>query len=626
MSTPVTGKQLVFNKINATNPTLPETLSDSNVTLGTPVVNTDGGVTKNTAIVVTALDGSIYSGSVTAYYDRVNLSDIVGAGPVGGNTYVLSNQTKISDVLAPFNALYNTNIQLEDIADGALPAPSAVDGAIEFALAALSTSHAFQGSVNLIFKPNDVALADVVTVTLTGLLDTAIVQGTDSTTAVYDAINQSNPSLPRPLTLTNAALSGVAATDGTDTAANGLNTKIVVTPNAGYGYTTDPITVYYNRLDLGAITGASGISVSWDGSITSSTDLLASYNQATGASLSASDIVVEALPTNPNDGSTVNYTLTAAPGSLAFIGSVSIALVSVVVVPLSFSGALTPAATVGTAYSSSLTIVGGTPPYTNPRLTGGDSTNVLPAGLNLSINGNQLTLAGSPTAAGYSGLVIAVDDSAGGTATSSVQSVTVDNNVFAQFGPTYPSTTYNLNLNNMEAIRKDTTSNWSIIHLKAGVNGKVYFELNLTSYKSPQALYVGFDRQADGVATTPGGSQGGLGYEVGGGRLWINNVATTLGVVFGSGDTVGFAIDATNRYSVKIWISRNGAWIGGGNPATGTNPTATMAWGGLVYQPSIATSHGTISGSAAQAVTAHTTPASLVYAAPSGFAAGLISS
>lgn len=81
------------------------------------------------------------------------------------------------------------------------------------------------------------------------------------------------------------------------------------------------------------------------------------------------------------------------------------------------------AATVGVAYSSSLTITGGVAPYS---LTGGTgvASGSLPAGLSLSISGSSLMLSGTPTTAATSSFTVSVGSTDAQTATSA-QSVIV---------------------------------------------------------------------------------------------------------------------------------------------------------------------------------------------------------
>ena len=85
--------------------------------------------------------------------------------------------------------------------------------------------------------------------------------------------------------------------------------------------------------------------------------------------------------------------------------------------------------TVGTAYTSSLTIAGGNSMYS---LTGGDGvvSGTLPTGLSLSISGSSLTLSGTPTAAFSGSFTVGVDSGDGQSATS-VQSPEISLPVFS---------------------------------------------------------------------------------------------------------------------------------------------------------------------------------------------------
>lgn len=87
--------------------------------------------------------------------------------------------------------------------------------------------------------------------------------------------------------------------------------------------------------------------------------------------------------------------------------------------PLVISGTY-PNGTVGVAYSADLTISGGVPLYSNPRVVSG----ALPDGLALSIVGDKLRLSGAPTAIATNPFVIAANSS-DGQATTSTQSVSV---------------------------------------------------------------------------------------------------------------------------------------------------------------------------------------------------------
>jgi len=105
-------------------------------------------------------------------------------------------------------------------------------------------------------------------------------------------------------------------------------------------------------------------------------------------------------------------------------------VLSVVAEPLllTISGSYA-AATVGTPYSSDLTIANGGGTYSNPRVTVG----ALPAGLALSIVGDMLRLSGTPTgSAATVDFTVAVDSGDGQTATSA-QSVVISGYVTDDF-------------------------------------------------------------------------------------------------------------------------------------------------------------------------------------------------
>lgn len=104
----------------------------------------------------------------------------------------------------------------------------------------------------------------------------------------------------------------------------------------------------------------------------------------TGLTLSASG-VVSGTPTSPG---VYGFTVTATDGQ-GCTGSNSYSLT--VVCPVVVLSAL-PGGTVGTAYSSTISVTGGTTPYTFVQISG-----TLPAGLTLSGSG---VLSGTPTAAG----------------------------------------------------------------------------------------------------------------------------------------------------------------------------------------------------------------------------------
>lgn len=101
------------------------------------------------------------------------------------------------------------------------------------------------------------------------------------------------------------------------------NTQLDVTGVTGKGY-SGTVRVYFDRVALSDISGGATVHQTLT-TQTSSSDLLSDFNTAYNTGLTTDDIVVEALPAAAGDG-TITYNLTAAAGSLAFIGAVQIVL------------------------------------------------------------------------------------------------------------------------------------------------------------------------------------------------------------------------------------------------------------------------------------------------------------
>lgn len=109
------------------------------------------------------------------------------------------------------------------------------------------------------------------------------------------------------------------------------------------------------------------------------------------------------LSGTPTQSGAFTFTVTAtdangATGSRSY--NINVAAPTIVIAPTILSNG-----TSGTAYSDTLTAIGGTAPYTY-------TTNVLPAGLNLSSNGN---ISGTPTMAGSFNIMLTATDANGFT-------------------------------------------------------------------------------------------------------------------------------------------------------------------------------------------------------------------
>ena len=81
---------------------------------------------------------------------------------------------------------------------------------------------------------------------------------------------------------------------------------------------------------------------------------------------------------------------------------------------------------------------------------------------------------------------------------------------------------------------------------------------------------------------------GGGGYPAGMGTITVTSTGVTS---LSSGDVMGFWLDLDNN---KLWITKNGAFINSGNPATGANPQAN--WASTGTQPMTLTTQNVSSG------------------------------
>ena len=88
--------------------------------------------------------------------------------------------------------------------------------------------------------------------------------------------------------------------------------------------------------------------------------------------------------------------------------------------------------------------------------------------------------------------------------------------------------------------------------------------------------------------TAAGAIYGGGGYPAGMGTITVTSTGVTA---LSSGDVMGFWLDLDNN---KLWITKNGAFVNSGNPATGANPQAS--WASTGTQPMTFTTQNVSSG------------------------------
>ena len=200
---------------------------------------------------------------------------------------------------------------------------------------------------------------------------------------------------------------------------------------------------------------------------------LTSGSLPAGLSLSSTGVIAGTPTTSGSTTFGVRVTDSATPTPDTATASLSISVTSTTTA-LTITTSSLPGATVGTAYSATLTASGGTPPYTW-ALTSGS----LPAGLSLSSSG---VVAGTPSAAGTSAFTAQVTDSATPTPATAIASLSL----VVYLGP--PSTVY--------------STNWSGYALQTGPYTAVTGTFNVpsiytSSTNTDTAEWVGIDGASD---------------------------------------------------------------------------------------------------------------------------------
>ena len=123
-----------------------------------------------------------------------------------------------------------------------------------------------------------------------------------------------------------------------------------------------------------------------------------------GLSFSASGV----LSGTPTTAGTYSFTATATSGSSSDPGTITVTVAGASA-PLAFvTGATLPGAKLNTAYSTAITVTGGTAPYAWARTSG-----PLPNGMTLTFAGSTATLSGTPKTIGKWTFTLRVTDASG---------------------------------------------------------------------------------------------------------------------------------------------------------------------------------------------------------------------
>ena len=170
-----------------------------------------------------------------------------------------------------------------------------------------------------------------------------------------------------------------------------------------------PVTISTTTLPNGVVgvSYSQGITATGGYGLGTYTYTLAQGTLPPGLQLNSTSGVIYGTPTTAGLSSFAMQVSSQAGGGPVLSGYAYLSI-NVSTPPLTITTSSLPAGAVGTAYSQTLAVTGGTPPYTW-RVTSGS----LPGGVALASNGN---ISGTPTAAGSFTIQVAVSDSQQGSA------------------------------------------------------------------------------------------------------------------------------------------------------------------------------------------------------------------
>jgi len=147
--------------VNADNTaTLPQALTETQVTVGAPAVNTNDKYAKDTKVELQAIPGVKYRGKVTVYYNRIKL-DLLFKN-INANVGIDVQDGQTTDDLIPLiNAKYGTDFEVGDLVVQPLVTGS---GPRTVELAAVESNLAYSGTFTLTYDLEAIDLDSVVLV------------------------------------------------------------------------------------------------------------------------------------------------------------------------------------------------------------------------------------------------------------------------------------------------------------------------------------------------------------------------------------------------------------------------------------------------------------------------------
>lgn len=147
-------------------------------------------------------------------------------------------------------------------------------------------------------------------------------------------------------------------------------------------------------------------------------------------------------------------------------------------------------------------------------------------------------------------------------------------------------------------------------------SGNFYMEFSIMSQTSITSPRLGI--APAGASLTTGVGFGATEWAIitnssGNPLLLNNNTNSPFGTVIGAGDIIGIAVNFTTSH---LWFAKNNTWMASGDPASDTNPAATIS-AATTYFPCVSYAQTAGTPDIAQI----NSPASQTFAPPAGFSA-----